>query len=127
VPGLSLPPALIMGFLVLYVLAISPLNYFVLRLHKPELPGSIPALVVIFTTLTYVTGFDSAARPRRCHSGDLGRAPARRQTDLLIRLYSPQRRSLTCVAGPAAAPLTPDRAARRRITILTADDIHRRA
>jgi hypothetical protein len=130
-PGLELPPALdILGFLLLYVLAIGPLNYFVLRrLRKPELAWiTIPALVVLFTTVTYITGFQFRGTTPTLHRLAVVSAragAARAQADLLVGLYSPQRRSYDLrVAGRLPLrPLSVDPSNTiERITILTADD-----
>jgi len=60
IPGVSLPSVLqLCGFLALYVLLIGPINYLTLwRLKRRELAWvTIPALVVLFALLAYVTGF----------------------------------------------------------------------
>ena len=58
-PGLQLPSALqICGFLGLYILAVGPLNYYILRRFKRrELAWlSIPILVIVFSLGAYLTG-----------------------------------------------------------------------
>lgn len=60
VPGISLPSILqLCGFLAVYVLLIGPVNYLVLRwLKRTELAWfTIPALIVLFSGVAYVTGF----------------------------------------------------------------------
>ncbi len=59
-PALALPPlGALLCFLGLYVLAVGPLNYLVLRrMGRRELAWvSIPLLVLIFSGLAYVAGF----------------------------------------------------------------------
>lgn len=66
-PDLSLPsPLLVIGFLLLYVIAIGPLNYLVLRIVKRrELAWvTIPAMVLAFTVLAIALGLSTrGARP----------------------------------------------------------------
>jgi hypothetical protein len=60
IPELGLPSGwYIWGLLILYILVIGPLNYHVLRRMKRRELGwiTIPALVVLFTSLSYGTGF----------------------------------------------------------------------
>lgn len=61
-PGVTaLPEALAMvGFLLFYVVLIGPVNYFILsRLGRREFAWfSIPALIVLFTIIAWVTGFN---------------------------------------------------------------------
>ncbi|NDJ54548.1 MAG: hypothetical protein GYB68_15890 [Chloroflexi bacterium] len=60
VPGVRLPAALqLCGFLLLYVLLIGPVNYLVLRqMGRLELAWvTIPVLVVLFSLVAYITGF----------------------------------------------------------------------
>ncbi len=60
VPGVSLPSAVqLCGFLALYVVLIGPVNYLVLsRLKRRELAWfTIPTLIVVFSAIAYVTGF----------------------------------------------------------------------
>ncbi len=60
IPGMELPSALqILAFMLVYTLLIGPVNYLVLRkLDRRELAWlTIPALVVGFTAIAYLTGF----------------------------------------------------------------------
>ena len=60
VPGITLPSVLqLCGFLALYVVLIGPVNYIVLtRLKRRELAWlTIPALILVFSAITYITGF----------------------------------------------------------------------
>jgi hypothetical protein len=61
-PGFSaLPEATAMlGFLVIYILLVGPLNYIILnRLNRRELAWvSIPVLIIIFSILAWATGFN---------------------------------------------------------------------
>ena len=59
-PELGLPPILyVCGWLAIYVMVISPINYFALRaLKRRELAWlTIPLLAILFTALAYFTGF----------------------------------------------------------------------
>ncbi len=60
VPGVSLPSVIqLCGFLLLYVALVGPVNYIVLtRLKRRELAWfTIPALILVFSAIAYVTGF----------------------------------------------------------------------
>ncbi len=60
VPGVTLPSVIALcGFLALYVVLIGPVNYLVLlRLKRRELAWfTIPALVILFSAVAYLTGF----------------------------------------------------------------------
>lgn len=60
VPGVQLPSVIqLCGFLGVYVLLIGPVNYIILsRLKRRELAWlTIPVLVVLFSAIAYVTGF----------------------------------------------------------------------
>jgi hypothetical protein len=59
-PALALPSAVQMaGFLLIYTLVVGPVNYLVLkRLGRRELSWvTIPAMIVLFSALAYLTGF----------------------------------------------------------------------
>jgi hypothetical protein len=62
IPGFNLLPdtLALCGFLALYIALIGPLNYFLLnRLNRREYAWfSIPALILIFSTVAWVTGFN---------------------------------------------------------------------
>jgi hypothetical protein len=60
IPSLALPSALQMvAFLLIYIVLIGPVNYLILkRLQRRELAWiTIPAIVLLFSGLAYVTGF----------------------------------------------------------------------
>ncbi len=96
-PELALPsPALLLLFLLLYVVTIGPVNYLVLkRRGRLELAWfTIPALIVGFTGLAYLLGFGLKGNTTILNqmsvvSGEVGVELGRSQT--LIGLYSPRR------------------------------------
>lgn len=60
ITGFDLPSVLqLIGFLILYIALIGPLNYYILRwIGRRELAWfTIPVLILIFTLLSYFTGF----------------------------------------------------------------------
>jgi hypothetical protein len=61
-PGLNLLPAVLglIGFLLVYILLIGPINYLVLkRINRREFAWfTIPALIVIFSVLAWMVGFE---------------------------------------------------------------------
>ena len=130
IPGLELPSTLqILAFMLVYTLLIGPVNYLVLRkLDRRELAWlTIPALVVGFTVLAYVTGFQirgSAAIVHRLAvvyvpkglpsaSGGTGRVSqlvglfSPRRTTYDVRVQDAQARQMPgdYYGGPAAQPL----------------------
>ena len=99
-------------FLAVYVFAVGPLNYLVLRrLKRIELAWlTIPGLILLFSVTTYVVGFRSRGNSVILNQmavvfGDTQSTTARAQT--LLGIYSPSRRSYDVVLPPemAARPL----------------------
>ena len=115
-PALALPSALEMaGFLLAYTLVIGPLNYFVLkRLGRRELAWvTIPGLIVVFSALAYLTGFqlrgsDLIFNRLSLVYGATGTEQAHART--LIGVYSPRRDAydLTLSEGVFVRPLVTD-------------------
>lgn len=105
-PSLALPPApLVLGFLIVYVLAIGPANFILLRYYKRrELAWlSIPALVVLFSLLAFLLGNRSrGAQPllnrlaiiQVWPGSDLARV------DGLLGVFSPKRATYTLQVKP---------------------------
>ncbi len=97
IPGIRLPSALAMcGFLSLYVILIGPVNYFILwRLKRRELAWvTIPALVILFSVLAYVTGFQlrgSQAVVHRLAVIQTWPGAAAAKVDTLVGMWSPRR------------------------------------
>lgn len=97
-PSLRLPSALdLMCLLGVYVAIVGPVNYIILRrLKRLELAWfTIPAIVLLFTAVTYATGISFRGTRPTLHRLAVVRAQAGSATaraDLLIGLYSPQRR-----------------------------------
>lgn len=97
VPGVSLPSVLqLCGFLALYVTLIGPLNYWILtRLKRRELAWfTIPALILLFSLVAYVTGFQLRGARAIVHRlalvqtwGDSDTA----QVHALVGIWSPRR------------------------------------
>ena len=112
IPTLALPAAWqLVLFLLVYILAIGPLNYLALtRLGRRELAWvTIPALVVLFAGVTYFTGFrlkgsDAVLNQMAVVFGRAGSEQAR--VESLIGLFTPRRDtySLTLPADSAARP-----------------------
>jgi hypothetical protein len=98
-PSLALPSAIgLSAFLCLYVLAIGPINYFVLRRQKRrELAWlTIPVMVVIFTGAAYLIGFqlkgnDVIVNQMSIAFGQVNGKDMRVQS--LMGIYSPRRAS----------------------------------
>lgn len=96
-PDLSLPsPLLVVGFLLLYVIAIGPLNYLVLRITKRrELAWvTIPALVLLFTALAFALGLSTrGARPvlARLAVVEVWPGSERARVSGLLGVFSPAR------------------------------------
>lgn len=97
IPGLQLPSVWQLGlFALIYTVIIGPVNYLILRrLDRRELAWvTIPALVLLFSALTYFTSFrtrgDAAVLNQMAVAqGQVGAGSARSQT--VIGLYSPRR------------------------------------
>ncbi len=97
IPGVSLPHVLqIIVFLGGYVLAIGPLNYFILRrLKRREWAWvTVPVLVVLFTGITYTAGFSlRGTRPtlHRLAVAQVWENSDRAEVEALIGIFSPNR------------------------------------
>jgi hypothetical protein len=98
-PELDLPGFnLLCGFLVVYIAAIGPLNYLVLRrLKRKELAWvSIPALVIVFSLLAFVVGSRGRGQePVVSRLAVVQAWPDAQQADAygLMGIYSPNRAS----------------------------------
>lgn len=96
-PSLALPSTLgLAAFLFLYVIAVGPVNYWVLkRRGRRELAWlTVPALVLLFSVIAYFTGFQIKGNQVILNQmsivyGRVGGEPVRVQS--LISLYSPGR------------------------------------
>jgi hypothetical protein len=116
IPSLALPSALQMvAFLLVYTLVIGPVNYLVLkRLNRRELAWlTIPAMVLLFSGLAYITGFQikgGAVIFSRLSLvyGAAGSDTARARG--LVGVFSPNRATydVTLPAGVLVRPLTSD-------------------
>lgn len=116
VPGVSLPSVLqLCGFLALYVVLVGPLNYWVLtRLKRRELAWfTIPALILLFSLVAYVTGFQLRGARAIVHRlalvqtwGDSDTA----QVHTLVGIWSPRRARYDVLFDPGylIRPLPPD-------------------
>lgn len=111
-PGFDLPTPLEMfGLLLGYIAVIGPLNYAVLHvLRRRELAWiTIPALVVLFSVLAYVTGFSlrgTRATFNRLVLIQVWPDGDRAQVDGLVGLLSP-RRGVYSIAAPEGFTLRP--------------------
>jgi hypothetical protein len=96
-PGLDLPSTWqICGFLGLYIAVIGPVNYLVLkRLRRRELAWvTIPALVVVFSGATYLTGYQlrgSQATLHRLAIVQVWPDSEWARVDQLVGVFSPRR------------------------------------
>ncbi len=105
-PNLNLPSTgLILGFLLLYVIAIGPVNYVLLRIFKRrELAWiSIPALVIVFSLGTFLFGgVTRGSRPVLNQLAVVQAWPDREQArvDGLLGVFSPQRATYTLQVNP---------------------------
>lgn len=105
-PGLKLPPVgLVIGLLAVYVLAIGPLNYLLLRLLKRrELAWlSIPVLVIVFSGLAFLAGNQARGnRPvlNRLAIVQVWPGAAQAQVDGLFGIFSPSRVTYQAQIGP---------------------------
>lgn len=96
-PNLRLPSVIaLVFFLLFYTLVIGPLNYFVInRLNRRELAWlTIPAIVLFFTVLAYLTGFALRGNKIIVNQiafayGQIGGEPVR--VNSVVGLYSPKR------------------------------------
>ena len=113
IPGLSLPSAWqLILFLLAYILIIGPLNFIVLRrINRRELAWiTIPALVILFSAITFFTGFRARGNNATLNvmSVAFGSAEAERlRTQSLIGLFSPRRATydLTLPYDSSAFPI----------------------
>ena len=105
-PGLQLPSAFeILGFLGLYVLAVGPLNYLVLRqLKRRELAWvTVPALVVVFSAGAYLAGYQlrgGQATLHRLAVVQVWPESATARVDGLVGVFSPRRAEYDVQFGP---------------------------
>lgn len=96
-PDLNLPSVWqLVGFLLLYTIIVGPANYFVLkRRARLELAWmTMPALIVLFTAVTYLTGFQLRGRDAIINQLAVAYSQAdnpQARVYSLIGLYSPQR------------------------------------
>jgi hypothetical protein len=96
-PELALPSALqLFFFLFIYVIAVGPVNYLVLRrMKRRELAWvTIPALVLFFSVISYITGFQLRGNEPIVNEMSIafGRTDGEQlRVQSLIGLYSPQR------------------------------------
>ena len=109
-PSLALPSTVqFILFLLVYVVAVGPVNYVALRrLKRLELAWiTIPVLIVLFSAITYVTGFQLRGNQTIINQmsvvhSRVGSEQARVQS--LIGLYSPRRSTYDLILpGDAAA------------------------
>lgn len=115
-PSLALPSTLQMAaFLLVYVVAVGPINYlFLKRLGRRELGWiTIPALILTFSALAYLTGFRLRGSELIFNRlslvyGAAGAEEAHART--LVGLYSPRRDTydLTLSPGVLIRPLATD-------------------
>ncbi len=108
-PNLTIPSAaLLIIFLLIYTLIIGPINYLILkRYNKRELAWlTIPAMVLIFSAITYFVGFQIKGNTPIIHQmsvvyGHIESRTGRVQS--LLGLYSPQRSTYDLIL-PGDAP-----------------------
>jgi len=116
VPGVSLPSVLALcGFLMVYVILIGPVNYFVLlRLKRRELAWfTVPALVIAFTVVAYLTGFQlrgTAVILHRLAVVQVWPGSDTAKVDTLLGVWSPSRTryDIQLEPGALARPLPTD-------------------
>lgn len=102
-PSVALPSVLqLLAYLLIYVVLVGPVNYVALkRRNRRELAWlTIPALVLVFTVLAYVTGFqikgnNTIINEMSVAQGSVNSEQMRVQS--LLGLYSPGRRSYDLV------------------------------
>lgn len=111
-PGFTLPSALqMLGMLLLYIVLIGPVNFIILRtINRREWAWfTIPALVLIFTVLSYYTGFSlrgTRATLNRLAVIQVWPEQEQAQLDGLIGILSP-RRTIYQIEAPAGLTLRP--------------------
>jgi hypothetical protein len=99
-PGAALPPFLVIaGYLLMYVLAIGPINFFILRKlnHLAWAWITVPATVLLFALVGYATGFRLRGNEPEVHrlsiiSGDSQVNDARAES--IVGVFSPRRTTL---------------------------------
>jgi hypothetical protein len=105
-PGLQLPSALeIFAYLGLYILAVGPINYFILRRFKRrELAWvTVPALVVVFSAGAYFTGYQVRGGEASLHRLAVVQVwpnADQARVDGLVGVFSPRRTQYDVVFGP---------------------------
>jgi hypothetical protein len=116
VPDVKLPSVIqLCGFLGVYVLLVGPVNYFVLRrLKRRELAWlTIPALVVLFSAMAYVTGFQLRGSQAILHQLTVVQTwpgTDRARVESLLGVWSPRRASYDIQLEPGflARPMPSD-------------------
>jgi hypothetical protein len=104
-PGLQLPSALqVCGFLGVYILAVGPINYLVLRRFKRrELAWlTVPLLVVVFSGGAYLTGYQLRGGQASLHRLAVVQVwpnADHARVDGLVGLFSPRRTQYDLVFG----------------------------
>jgi len=107
-PGAALPPLWqICGFLLLYILAIGPLNYYALRrLNRRELAWlTVPLISLLFTGCAYLVGFQARGPIVTLHRLLVVQGQADQpqgQADALIGIFSPRRGTYDVQISPDA-------------------------
>jgi hypothetical protein len=113
-PSLTLPNILqLIAFLLVYTLVMGPLNYVILK-RRNQLERAwitIPALVIIFSGITYFTGFQLRGNDTIINQISVAYSQVDgEQADVysLLGLYSPQRNNydMTLPAGALVRPFT---------------------
>jgi hypothetical protein len=98
VPSMAAPSVLlVIGFLLLYVVVVGPLNFLVLKWTDRRTLAwlTVPALVLMFSCVAYVIGFASRGRRVVVSEISIVRPRTSSQTavvDSFVGLYSPSRR-----------------------------------
>ena len=113
-PSLALPSVLqLVFYLLLYIIVIGPVNYLVLkRRNRRELAwATIPALVVLFSGIAYLTGFQLKGNEAIVNQMSVAIGAVNSdnlQVQSILGLYSPRRHTYDIVLPPSAMarPLT---------------------
>lgn len=113
-PSVALPSVLqLIAYLLVYVILIGPVNYAILKKrNRRELAWlTIPALVLVFTVLAYVTGFQIKGNNTIINEMAVAHGAANSEqmrVQSLLGLYSPNRRAYDLVlpAETMGRPLT---------------------
>jgi hypothetical protein len=108
-PGAALPPFLVIAvYLLLFVLAIGPINFLILRRFNRLAWAwfTIPCIVVLFALLGYSTGFRLRGNEPQVHrlsivSGDSQLTDGRALS--LVGIFSPRRTPLDIITGHSLA------------------------